>query len=145
MKLPDNDIRKAIYEALFEVLTVPVRDMIARPEDIPPYVIIANQNGFDDSLKCTFGQNHSVLLQIYGKQQNNVSRAEIESIADEITNTLIPITINNYISTNRFQIVDIHLDSTSDDVVFTGDKVSARKNIIINFLIREFKQNILTT
>lgn len=138
MKLPDKDIRAAVFTALKGSVAVPIRDMVAWPNDDEPYVILANQDNFDDSPKCGFGDIHSMLIQVYGKQQTIVSRAEIESIATVITEEIIKQKSIDFISGGAsWQIVDIRLNSTNDDVVFTGDKISARKNIIINFTLRQ--------
>ncbi|HLS53564.1 MAG TPA: hypothetical protein VK031_06300 [Tissierellaceae bacterium] len=127
MKLPDTEIRSAIISRLNGVISYPVRDMMSRPNDEPPYILLSTQTSSQIPVKDRDFLESTILIQIIGSQNITVNRYEVEQITEDIMNELLPISPSNYIPLTDFNIVSILLDSLNDDVITNDEGVTARK------------------
>src|SRR5699024_19481 len=127
MKLPDTEIRSAIISRLNGVISQPVRDSMARPNDEPPYILLSTQTSSQIPVKDRDFLESTILIQIRGSQNITVHRYEVEQITEDIMNELLPISPSNYIPLTDFNIVSILLDSLNDDVITNDEGVTARK------------------
>src|SRR5699024_1480655 len=127
MKLPDTEIRSAIISRLNGVISYPVRDMMARPNDDPPYILLSTQTSSQIPVIDRDFLASTILIQIIGTQNVTVNRYEVEQITEAIMNELLPVSPSNYISLTGFNIVSILLDSLNDDVITNDEGVTARK------------------
>lgn len=92
MILPDKHIRKAIFEALSGMNVkgkdVPTYDTYTTTDCPEQYVIISNQNNFENKAnKCVSRVDSSILLDVitrYGGQGNTGSRLLADDITQEV-------------------------------------------------------------
>ena len=136
MKNADLAIRVGVMAALSD-LGYTVRDMVARPDDQLPYVLLSSQTAIGEDMKTQFGTQNTLLVQIYGKQSLVVNRGEVDAIADDIMAQLIPIDTSSYIAVSGFQVIKTTLDSLIDDTISDSDGIVCRKQIRIRFILRE--------
>lgn len=133
MKSADLNIRIGVIEKLQTVLTIPIRDMAFWPDDDLPGVLLSSQTATDDSPKTNFQTQSTLLIQVYGKKNLLVNRAEVDAIADEIIQSLIPIDTSDYIDVDGFQVTLTRLESLNDDILPDSDGLVCRKLIRIRF------------
>lgn len=139
MTLADTQIRIGVIAKLQSVLPgIAIRDYVALPTDVLPYVILGTQTvALEENIKMGFGTQSTLLIQVMGKRNLTVSRAEVENMANTIMHTIITDEPANYITVAGFSVVNTRLDSLNDDVVKDNDGILARKLIRIRFFLRE--------
>src|SRR5690625_1362190 len=101
MKNPDKEIRIAIINKLSGVITIPVRDMTAWPDDAAPYVLITTQSATANDTKCDYGTSSTVEMHVVGKSYAIANRAEVDDIADKIMQAIIKYP---YFTINEWQV-----------------------------------------
>src|SRR5699024_12306558 len=73
MKLPDTEIRSAIITRLNGVISYPVRDMMSRPNDEPPYILLSTQTSSQIPVKDKDFLESTILIPIIRSQNINVN------------------------------------------------------------------------
>src|SRR5699024_5888987 len=133
----DTEIRSAIIARLNGVILYPVRDMMARPKDEPPFVLLSTQSNTQIPVKDCNLLESTILIQVIGTQNLLVNRYEVEQITEDIMQELLPVSPSNYIHLNGFQIISIILDSLDDDVITNSEQVTARKLMRLRIQVAE--------
>lgn len=134
MKNPDKDIRIAIINKLNGVVSVPVRDMTAWPNDTAPYVLITTQSATANDTKCDYGTNSTVEMHVVGKSYAIANRAEVDDIANKIMQSIIKYP---YFTISGWQVIQISLDNLTDFTTGNENGISTHKIIRLRLLIRQ--------
>lgn len=138
MKNPDLAIRIGVIAKLDPLLTVPVRDMEARPDDEPPYVLLSTQTTSQEPVKSSFDHNCTLLIQVYSRAELTVNRGAVDAIAGIITEALVTDDSDDLIAVSGFNVTSCTLESMSDDTLPYGDgRLTTRKLIRLRYRLQE--------
>lgn len=112
-------IRTGYYSALNGVISAPVYDAFAIPEQVQyPYVLVSNQTSVQRYLKTCKAYDVQIILDIVTGSTDTIGMSDAEDIAEEIENIInvgdIDISANGYVIGNTFRVGDGHLTSKND-------------------------------
>lgn len=137
MKTPNTILRKRIFEKLQGISLfgrdVPVFDLLASPEALKPYIIIASSNVIPDDInKSTVSYQCVVSIDI---NTESYGAADVDMITNEATQALDTI---NYDLGASFQLIRVGIDSinTLPTDLFETSQV-ARNVLIMRYTINE--------
>lgn len=130
-------IRTGYFTALSGVISVPVYDAFAVPEQANyPYVLVSSQTNMQRIVKRNKVYDATVVIDIVTGSQNPKGKAESENIAEEIENIITPDTyIDLNIEANGYKIGDtIKINDNylmqKNDVHYVVRKIITFKHII---------------
>lgn len=106
-------VRTGYFDALNGVISVPVYDGFALPEDVnPPYVLISAQTAVQRNVKRCKTYDAQVTLDIVTRSIDPIGFVQSEGIADEIENIVIPDSFEDInIELDGYKIGDTHRNS----------------------------------
>lgn len=115
-------VRTGYYEALNEVISAPVYDAFAIPEQPQyPYVLISSQSSVQRTIKRCKAYDVQITLDIVTGSTDQIGMSQAEDIAEEIGDIINPddfvdidITANGYRIGNTFRTADGQLTSRND-------------------------------
>src|SRR5690554_4693743 len=106
-------VRTGYFNALNGVISVPVYDGFALPEDVvPPYVLISAQTSVQRNVKRCKAYDAQVTLDIVTRSIDPIGFVQSEGIAEEIENIVIPDSFEDInIELDGYKIGDTHRNS----------------------------------
>ena len=142
MKDCSNNVRTIYVNALNGNITwngrnVPVygqQPFVTVPEQ---YVIITNITEQANNTNNNFSNNVEVTIDIFSEQNKNNDVSQVDNIAGQILNILIPDTAINGFSDSDFEIFPMSRTSSTYLPLWDGDNYVARKVITINNLVNQ--------
>lgn len=112
MKSTKRVIRKVIYDALSNVISVPVFDEKRHVDSTAnAFVLLSTQQETNDNTQDSFLTLSSIDIEIVVKTSSEISKDRLDDIEDEILEILLPTPITDGISTySGFQIANFRRD-----------------------------------
>lgn len=115
-------VRTGYYQALSGVISAPVYDAFAIPEQPGyPYVLISSQTSVQRTIKRCKAYDVTITIDIVTGSESQIGMSQAEDIAEEIENIVNPdtyvdldITANGYRIGNTFRIGDGQITSRND-------------------------------
>lgn len=115
-------VRTGYYQALEGVISAPVYDAFAIPEQPQyPYVLISSQTSVQRTIKRCKAYDITIVIDIVTGSQSQIGMAQAEDIAEEIEDIVNPdtyvdldITANGYKIGNTFRVGDNNLTARND-------------------------------
>lgn len=115
-------VRTGYYQALSGVISAPVYDAFAIPEQPQyPYVLISSQTSVQRTIKRCKAYDITIVIDIVTGSQSQIGMSQAEDIAEEIENIVNPdtyvdldITANGYKIGNTFRVGDNNLTARND-------------------------------
>lgn len=115
-------VRTGYYQALNGVISAPVYDAFAVPEQPQyPYVLISSQTSVQRTIKRCKAYDITIVIDIVTGSQSQIGMSQAEDIAEEIENIVNPdtyvdldITAYGYKIGNTFRVGDNNLTARND-------------------------------
>lgn len=132
-------IRTALYQSLDGVISAPVFDAYALPENTPyPYVLLSSQTSTQRLIDTCRVYDATVLIDIVTGSQDPIGRAQSESIASEVEAIVNPLNnVDIYTEINGFRVSYTNREQDFDTSARNGGYYIFRKLLRYRFLVEK--------
>lgn len=132
-------IRKGLFSALSGIISAPVFDAYALPENTPyPYVLLSSQTSVQRLVDTCRVYDATVLIDIVTGSADPIGRAQSEMIASEIEAIVNPDNnIDIYTEANGYRISYTNREQDFDSSARNGGFYIFRKLLRYRFLVQK--------
>lgn len=132
-------IRTALYQSLDGIISAPVFDAYALPENTPyPYVLLSSQTSVQRLVDTCRVYDATVLIDIVTGSADPIGRAQSENIAGEVEAIVNPANNSDiYTEANGYQVSYTNREQDFDTSARNGGFYIFRKLLRYRFLVQK--------